>query len=91
MLTRLFIINLHDKKVTLAGVTFDMSTNSIAVAIGIPSVGERWFKQANLDMSYYEPYLKPRYKDDRKSIFPLSHLLDQYAPMMKIIIKYFTC
>ena len=54
-------------------------------------MGERWFKQENLDPSYYEPYLKPRYKDDKKSIFPFSHLLDQYAPMMKIIMKYFIC
>ena len=68
-----------------------MSTNAIAAAIGIPSVGERWFKQANLDMSYYEPYLKPRYKDHKKPIFPFSHFLERYVPMMKIIMKYFTC
>ena len=42
-------------------------------------------------MSYYEPYLKPRYKDHNKSIFPFFHLLDIYAPMMRIIMKYFTC
>ena len=91
MLTRLFITNLHDRQVTLAGVTFDMSTNAISTATGIPNVGEKWFKQGNLDLSYYEPYLKPRYKDDKKTIFPFSHLLDQYVPMMKIIMKYFTC
>ena len=44
----------------------------------------------NLDMSYFEPYLKPRYKDHHKSIFPFSHILDRYAPMMRIIMKYFT-
>lgn len=42
-------------------------------------------------MSYYEPYLKPRYKDYNKSIFPFSHLLERYAPLMRIIMKYFTC
>ena len=68
-----------------------MSTNSIAAATWIPSVAEMWFKQANLDMSYYERYLKPRYKDHKKSIFPFCHLLDQYVPMMRIIMKYFTC
>ena len=90
-LTRLFIINLYDKQVNIAGVTFELSTDSITNAIGIPSVGEKWFKQANLDMSYFEPYLKPRYKDHKKYIFPFSHLLDRYAPMMRIIMKYFTC
>ena len=57
-LTRLFIINLHDKQFNLAGVTFELSLDSIANAIGIPSVGEKWFKQASLDISYREPYLK---------------------------------
>ena len=90
-LTRLFIINLHENQVNLARVTFEMSTDAIAAATGISSVGEKWFKQANLDMSYFKPYLKPRYKDHRKSIFPFSHLLDRYAPMMRIIMKYFTC
>lgn len=90
-LTRLFIINLHKKQVNLVGVTFEMSTNSIATSTRIPSMGERWFKQESLDMSYYEPYLKPRYKYHNKSIFPFSHLLNRYVPMMKIIMKYFTC
>ena len=39
-LTMLFITNLHDKQVTLVGVTFDMSTDAIAVATHIPNVGE---------------------------------------------------
>ena len=50
-LTRLFIINLHEKKVNLVGVTFKLSTDAIANATWIPSVGEKWFKQDNLDKS----------------------------------------
>ena len=91
MLTRLFISGLHDRQVILAGVTFTMSNNAIAATTAIPNVGEKWFKQRNLDHSYYEPYLKPRYKDEKNTIFPFSHLLDRYVPMMKIIMKYFTC
>ena len=68
-----------------------MSTNAIVAATGIPSMGERWFKQEKLDMSYFEPYLKPRYKDHNKSIFPFSHLLERYVPIMRIIMKYFNC
>ena len=67
-----------------------MSISAIVDATGIPSVGKKWFKQANLDMIYFEPYLKPRYKDHQKSIFLFSHLLDIYAPMMRIIVMYFT-
>ena len=43
-LTRIFIINFHDKQVNLSSVIFEISTNSIVDAIGIPSVGEKWFK-----------------------------------------------
>ena len=90
-LTRLFILNLHEKQVNLVGVKFELSSDAIAIATGIPSVGEKWFKQANLDISHYEPFLKARYKDYNKSIFPFLDLLDRYAPMMRVIMKYFTC
>ena len=43
-LTRLSILNLHEKKFNLVGVNFEMSSDSIAIATGIPSVGEKWFK-----------------------------------------------
>ena len=38
-LTRLFIINLHEKQVNLDEVTFELSTNAIANAIGILRMG----------------------------------------------------
>ena len=91
MLTRLFILNLHEKQLNLAVVKFELSWDAIAIATEIPRVGEKWFKQANLDISHYEPFLKPIYKDYNKSIFPFSHFLERYAPMMKVIMKYFTC
>ena len=90
-LTSLFIINLHEKQVNLTVVNFELSIDVISNATCILSVGEKWFKQANLDMSYHEKYLKPSYKDHKKSIFPFSHLLDRCAPMMRIIMNYFTC
>ena len=39
-------------------------------------------------MSYFNPCLKPRYKDHHKSIFPFSHLLDIYAPMMRFSLLH---
>ena len=53
-------------------------------------MGEKWFKQVSLDLSHYHPFLKPRYQADCKTIFPFSHLLERYAPLMKVIMKYFT-
>jgi len=58
MLTRLFISKLQDNKVTLVGVTFTLSTTIISVATGIPDVGEKWFKQGELERHYYEPFIK---------------------------------
>ena len=87
VLTWLFISNLHGNQVTLAGVTFTTSTTMIAAATGIPNVGEKWFKQKDLEDHYYEPYIKPMYKNEGKRVFPFSYFLDKYAPMMKIIMK----
>lgn len=62
-LTRLFILNLHNNRVTLTCVTFALSTAIIDDATGIPNVGERWYKSHDLDDHYFEPYLKTRYKN----------------------------
>ena len=59
-LTRLLILNLHNKQVNLAGVDFSLTSDTIAHATGIPDVGEKWFKIEKLDMSCYDPFLKPR-------------------------------
>lgn len=69
VLTKLFITNLHENQVTLVGITFTISPVIISAASGIPNVGGKWFKQGELDNFHYEPYLKPRYKNERKRIF----------------------
>ena len=76
---------------TLARVTFTVSPSIIADAAKIPNVGEKWYKAHDLDEHYYEPYIKPRYRNEAKRLFPFKFLKDKYAPMMKIIMKYFTC
>lgn len=90
-LTKQFILNFQNNQVTLVGVTFTISSAIISQATGIPIVGEKWFKQKNLHHSFYEPYLKTRFKNDKKRIFPFSYPLDKYVPLMKIIMSYFTC
>ena len=57
-LTRVFVINLQKNQVTIAGVTFTISTDIIEATTGIPNVGEKWFKTKDLDAQIYEPYLK---------------------------------
>lgn len=83
--------HLHNNEVTLAGITFSISPAVISEATGIPDVGEKWNKGQDIDREYYEPYIKARYKDKMKRVFPFKFLEDRFAPLMKIIIKYFTC
>ena len=45
----------------------------------------------HLDLSHYHPFLKQSCQSGCKTMFPFSHLLDIYALLMKIIMKYFTC
>ena len=90
-LTRLFVLNLHNKQVNLARVDFELSVDAISNAIGIIVVGEKWFKKARLDMKHYEPFVKTRYRVGCRAIFPFSHLKQRFAPLMRVIMKYFTC
>ena len=43
-LTRLFILSLQNHQVNLAGVKFELSSESIAKATRIPDIGEIWFQ-----------------------------------------------
>ena len=90
-LTRIFVANLRDNKVTLSGVTFTVSSSTIVDATRILNVWDKWYKEQDLDEHYYEPYIKPRYRNEKKRTFPFRFLDDKYAPMMRIIMKYFTC
>ena len=90
-LTHLFALKLQGKHVHLAGLDFKLSPRSISRATKIPYVGEKWFKQSYLDLDQYKPFLKIEHQDACPYIFPFSYLLTSYAPLMKIIMKYFTC
>ena len=90
-LARLFVTHLHNNEVTLAGITFTISPAIISEATGIPDVGEKWNKGQDIDREYYEPYIEARYKEKMKRVFPFKFLEDRFVPLMKIIIKYFTC
>ena len=89
-LTRLLILNLHNKHSNLVGVNFEISASSIFEATGIPAVGEKWFK-VRLEKEFLEPFIKPRYRGGSKTVFPFSHLRHRFKALMLVIMKYFTC
>lgn len=90
-LVRLFVLHLQDGHVNLAGVNFTLSPETIAQATMIPNVGEEWSKRQLLDRFYYEPYIKHGYMRHLSAVFPFRFLRDEYAPLMKLIIRYFSC
>ena len=89
-LTELFALRLHMKKVHIVGLDFEFTPKSVSKATKIPCIGEKWFKQTYLDLTHYQPFLKPSCQAACKTIFPFSHLLDRHALLMKIVMKYFT-
>ena len=86
-LTRLLILNLHNKHSSLAGVDFEISAGAMFEATGIPTVGEKWFKRGKLDKDFLEPFIKTRYREGNKTIFPFSHLKHRFSPLMLVIMK----
>ena len=90
-LARVFVLHLHDGRVNLAGVEFILSPETIAQATGIPNIGEEWNKRQQLEKSYYEPYIKPEFMRQLSRVFPFRFLKDEFAPLMKLIIRYFSC
>ena len=90
-LARLFVLHLRDGRVNLAGVNFILSPLTIAQATGIPNMGEEWNKRQHLEKFHYEPYIKPGYMKHLGIVFPFRFLRDEFAPLMKLIIQYFSC
>lgn len=82
--------HLDNNEVNHAVVTFTLSPTVILEAIGIPNVGEKWNKGQDIDIEYYEPYIKAKYHNRLKRVFPFKFLDDKFVPLMKIIIEYFT-
>ena len=85
------MLHLHDGKATLAGVTFTLTPKSISLATGIPNIGEQWNKRQQIDRQHYELYIKPIYLRQLSRVFPFRYLKDAYAPLMKLIMRYFSC
>ena len=90
-LARLFVLHLHDGQVTLAGVNFTLTPETISQAIGIPNVGEGWNKRQQVERVHYEPYIRPSYVRQLNKVFPFWFLKESYAPLMRLIIRYFSC
>ena len=90
-LARLFVLHFHNGQVTPAGVNFTLTPETISQVTGIPNVGEEWNKRQKLDRVHYEPYIRPSYVRQLSRVFPFRFLKESYAPLMRLIIRYFSC
>lgn len=90
-LARLFVLHLHNGQVNLASVSFILTFETIAATTCIPNVGEQWNKGHHVRKEHYEPYIKAGYRRQISRVFPFRYLQSIYSPLMKLIIKYFTC
>ena len=75
----------------MAGVTFTLTPEAISVATRIPNIGEQWHKKKKVERHFYEPYIKNSCLSQLTRVFPFRFLRDEYAPLMRLIIKYFSC
>ena len=87
----MFVLHFHDGQVTLAGVNFTLTLETISQATGIPNVGEQWNKRQQVDKVHYEPYIRPSYVRQFSRVFPFQFLKESYGPLMRLIIRYFSC
>ena len=90
-LAYLFALHLQGGQSVLAGVTFTLTPEAISVAIGIPNVGERWHKKKKVERHHYETYIKNNCLSQLTRVFPFRFLREEYAPLMRLIMKYFSC
>ena len=90
-LNNLFSTSFIMGKAIIAGVEFNALAKVISSAISIPSHGENWFKGMDLDLEHYKQLLKPYAREKPEYLFPFKNLLNKYAPLMMLIMNYFTC
>ena len=56
--TRLFAMSLVDARVSVADLQFRVDERSIALAMGLPLVGERWFKYKQMEITEWRQMMK---------------------------------
>jgi len=87
----LFVLHLHGHQAILASVTFTLTPETISLVACIPNIGEPWHKKQHIGRQHYEPYIKPNFLRKLKRVFPFRYVKDEYAPLMRLIMKYFSC
>lgn len=90
-LTSIFSQNLNTDKAIMVGIEFNVLAGIIYSATCIPNHDDTQFKGMELSLDDYKMFLKPNVRETFEHGFPFRHLLNEYSPLMKLIMNYFTC
>ena len=85
-LTYHFILSLSGNMVTVKGLSFWVTEDSIAEAIEVPRGGEAWFKNAAITEVDMNNFVKPKHRNSSWSErFPKDYLTDEWNTIERIV------
>ena len=89
--TKAFIKNYNDEVVWFEDLQMMVDEEVIAEAIGVPSEGEKWFKQQSFEADYSKFLLPGFEKLDWKNGIHITKLKPMWKTPLKMIHNYVTC
>jgi hypothetical protein len=76
----------------IAGITFQVTEETLSATTEIPLHGERWSKGMPLDTLCYEEFIKPNCLNGKvETGVPSRYLQEPFQKLLMVIRKYFTC
>jgi len=85
-LTKQFSLKFTGVSATIAGITFQVTEETISAVIEIPMQGGKWFKGISFDTSCYIEFIKPKFRNRKIGAnIPSDYLLEPFEFFLKII------
>ena len=76
----------------VGNVELRLTKEFISQAIGLPQIGEQWYKGKNIKNDDWKGFLTPAHWQTKlKSGFPSILLMKKWRALLELIIRYVTC
>jgi hypothetical protein len=86
-----FAKSYYGKKATVGSLELIVDEADIALATGLPRIGQSWFKTTVTKNLEFRPYLKLEFQGTRwKKSIPISYLEEKWKNLFKAIQLYIT-
>ena len=90
--SRAFAASFDGMKAQIGDVELRMTEEFVSRAIGLPRVGERWYKGKHVKNYDWKEFLTPANQQMKyKSGFPSRLLMKKWSSLLELIIRYVTC